>query len=108
MQRKAGESVDVHVYDRDEVMAELEAIKDLPDSEIALDDPDAPEVHDWSDAVRGLLGSAPGDKVLLKLDLDADIAAYYEAKGPDFRARMNRDLRLAMLRELQQQHRRAS
>ncbi|GEO81427.1 hypothetical protein [Pararhodospirillum oryzae] len=39
----------------DEEKAALQAVADRPDSEIDLTDPDAPEVRNWSDAVRGAL-----------------------------------------------------
>jgi len=34
-------------------MAELQAVAALPDDQINTADPDAPEVTDWSGAVRG-------------------------------------------------------
>ena len=36
-----------------ETLARLKAVADMPDDAIDLSDPDAPEVRDWSGAVRG-------------------------------------------------------
>jgi uncharacterized protein (DUF4415 family) len=39
------------------------------------------------------------------LRIDADVLAFYEAQGPGYLTRMNRDLRAAMLRNLRRKRR---
>jgi len=36
-----------------ELLAELQAAAELPDAQINIQDPDAPEVTDWAGALRG-------------------------------------------------------
>ena len=42
-----------------EEQAALDAVRGRPDSEIDMTDPDAPEVRDWSGAIRGALYQRP-------------------------------------------------
>jgi uncharacterized protein (DUF4415 family) len=70
----------------------------LPDDQINTGDPDAPEVTDWTGALRGRFYKPR--KVQKTLRIDADVLAFYEAQGPGYLTRMNRDLRAVMLRSL--------
>ena len=72
--------------------AELNALKELPDS--AIDTSDAPELPDWSGAERGLFYRPV--KQQLTLRLDADVIAWFKAHaGPDegYQTRINKVLR---------------
>ena len=89
-----------------ELRAALEAAAAMPDDEIDTSDPDAPEVLDWTDAVRGHFYKPR--KVQKTLRIDADVLAYYEAEGPGYLSRMNRDLRAAMTHSLLQRRRKAA
>lgn len=79
-------------------MSRLAAVAALSDAEINLSDPDAPEVTDWSGAVRGKFYKPI--KTLKSLRLDADVLAWFQAQGPGYQTRINRVLRESMLREL--------
>ena len=70
----------------------------MPDSDIDTSDPDAPEVTDWSGAVRGRFYRPV--KQLKSLRIDADVLAYFQAQGPGYQTRINRVLRASMLRDL--------
>jgi uncharacterized protein (DUF4415 family) len=76
----------------------LRAIASLPDDQINLSDPDAPETLDWSGAVRGRFYKPV--KRLKSLRIDADVLAFFEAQGPGYQTRINNVLREAMLRAL--------
>lgn len=52
------------------IHAELEVLKNIPDREIDLTDPDAPEITDWSTAVRGKFYRPIKQQVTLRLDSD--------------------------------------
>jgi uncharacterized protein (DUF4415 family) len=86
-----------------ELLAQLQAATALPDAQINTEDPDAPEVTDWTDALRGRFYKPR--KVQKTLRIDADVLAFYEAQGPGYLTRMNRDLRAAMLRNLRRRRR---
>jgi uncharacterized protein (DUF4415 family) len=86
-----------------ELLAQLQAAAALPDVQINTEDPDAPEVTNWTDALRGRFYKPR--KVQKTLRIDADVLAFYEAQGPGYLTRMNRDLRAAMLRTLRRQRR---
>nr|WP_294547079.1 BrnA antitoxin family protein [uncultured Rhodopila sp.] len=79
-------------------LARLRAVASLPDDQINLSDPDAPEVLDWSGAVRGRFYKPI--KKLKSLRIDADVLAYFEAQGPGYQTRINKVLRESMLQEL--------
>jgi uncharacterized protein (DUF4415 family) len=81
-----------------DVLAQLEAAAALPDAGINTGDPDAPEVLDWSGAIRGRFYRPR--KVQKTLRIDADVLAYFEAQGPGHLTRMNRVLRASMLHGL--------
>ena len=76
----------------------LAAVAALPDAEINLSDPDAPEIADWSGAVRGRFYKPV--KTLKSLRLDADVLAWFQAQGPGYQTRINAALRQAMLRQV--------
>jgi uncharacterized protein (DUF4415 family) len=86
-----------------DLLAQLQAAAALPDDEINTSDPDVPEVTDWSDAVRGRFYRPV--KKLRSLRIDADVLAFYEAEGPGYQTRINRDLRAAMLRGMRRRKR---
>ena len=81
-----------------EALARLQAVADMPDESIKLDDPDAPEVRDWTGAVRGRFYRPT--KQLKSLRVDSDVLAWFQAQGPGYQTRINRVLRAAMLRGL--------
>jgi uncharacterized protein (DUF4415 family) len=74
---------------------QLKQLEAMPDSEI--DFSDIPEVTDWSGAVRG--GLYKPVKKPYSLRLDADIVAWFKAKGDGYQTRIN-----AALREYVQTH----
>ncbi len=76
----------------------LRAAAKLPDDHVDLSDPDAPEVVDWTGAVRGRFYRPV--KKLKSLRIDADVLAFFEAQGPGYQTRINNVLRDCMLREL--------
>ena len=86
-----------------ELLAELQAAAELPDTQINAEDPDAPEVTDWAGALRGRFYKPR--KVQKTLRIDVDVLAFYESQGPGYLTRMNRDLRAAMLRNLRRKQR---
>jgi uncharacterized protein (DUF4415 family) len=70
--------------------AELKAVAALPDN--AIDTRDMPEIADWSRAVRGRFYRPV--KQQLTLRLDADLVAWFKAKGSSgYQTRINRALR---------------
>jgi uncharacterized protein (DUF4415 family) len=84
-----------------DLLAQLQAAAALPDDQINTGDTDAPEVTDWTGAVRGKFYKPR--KVQKTLRVDADVLAYFEAQGPGHLTRMNRVLRASMLRGLRRQ-----
>jgi uncharacterized protein (DUF4415 family) len=79
-----------------EELAALEAIAAMPDSEI--DTSGAPEVTDWTGALRGLYRPV---KRLTSLRLDADLLEWFKQGGEGYQTRIN-----AALREYVERHRR--
>ena len=72
--------------------AEIDALAALPDDEI--DTKAIPEVHDWSDAQRGLFFRPV--KKQLTLRLDADVIAWFKRQTPNgagYQTSINRALR---------------
>jgi uncharacterized protein (DUF4415 family) len=83
-----------------EPRAALDAVRDLPDDQINLTDPDAPEVRDWSRAMRGaLFREAKPFKQSLTLRVDADVLEWFRRRGPGYQTRMNEVLREHMERQ---------
>jgi uncharacterized protein (DUF4415 family) len=78
-----------------QLQEQLKQLEAMPDSEI--DFSDIPEVTDWSGAVRG--GLYKPVKKPYSLRLDADIVAWFKAKGDGYQTRIN-----AALREYVQTH----
>jgi uncharacterized protein (DUF4415 family) len=84
-----------------ELTAQLEAVARLPDSQIDTSDPDAPEVLDWTGAMRGRFYRPV--KRQLTLRIDEDVIAFFKQETGErgYQTAMNRALREAMLRGLQ-------
>ena len=80
-----------------EERAALAAVATMPDDEI--DTSDAPEVTDWTGAVRG--GLYRPVKRLTSLRLDADLLEWFKRGGEGYQTRIN-----AALREYVERHRR--
>ena len=78
-----------------EERAALEAVANMPDSEI--DTSDTPEIADWSGAIRG--GLYRPVKRLTSLRLDADLLEWFKRDGEGYQTRIN-----AALREYVQRH----
>lgn len=75
-----------------EQLNELAALAEQPDE--AIDTSEAPEVHDWSGARRGLFYRPI--KQQLTLRLDADVIAWFKGHaqaGEGYQTRINRVLR---------------
>ena len=90
------------------MMERLRAVAAMPEDQIDTSDPDAPEVLDWSNAVVGRFYRPT--KRLLTLRLDEDVIEWFKrqagARG-GYQTAMNRILRAAMLRGLQQEQHQA-
>jgi uncharacterized protein (DUF4415 family) len=84
-----------------ELLAQLQRAAAMPDADINLDDPDAPEL-DWSQpgAIRGKFYKPV--KKLQSLRIDADVLHHFQAQGPGYQTRINAALRSVMLRELRE------
>jgi uncharacterized protein (DUF4415 family) len=75
-----------------EEKAAVDALRDRPENEIDLTDPDAPEVKDWSGAVRGGLYRPVKQPVTMRVD--ADVLAWFKARDArGYQTRINRALR---------------
>jgi len=91
-----------------DMMARLRAVAAMPEDQIDTSDPDAPEVLDWSNAVRGHFYRPT--KRLLTLRLDEDVIEWFKRQAGSPRrlqTAINRTLRTAMLRGLRQQQNQA-
>ncbi len=73
----------------DEFKAELAAIEALADEDI--DTSDAPEITDWTGAVRGKFYRP--NKQTVTIRLDADVVAWLKAREPKYQTAVNRILR---------------
>ena len=82
-----------------EQLARLQALAAMPDE--AIDTTDIPEVLDWSGAVRG--GLFRPRKQAVTIRLDADLLAFFKARGGRYQTQINR-----ALREWVAEHRKAS
>ncbi len=71
------------------LLQEAMALEQMPETDI--DTSDAPEVADWSGAVRGRFYRPV--KQLLSVRLDADVVAWFKASGEGYQTRMNTALR---------------
>ncbi|MBC7634835.1 MAG: BrnA antitoxin family protein [Acetobacteraceae bacterium] len=83
-----------------DLIAQLQAAANLPDSQIDATDPDATELPDWADAVRGKFYRPT--KTLKSLRVDSDVLAYFQSQGKGYQTRINQILRTEMLRGLAQ------
>jgi uncharacterized protein (DUF4415 family) len=85
-----------------ELLAQLQRAAAMPDADINLDDPDAPEL-DWAQpgSVRGKFYKPV--KKLQSLRIDADILHHFQAQGPGYQTRINAALRSVMLRDLERE-----
>jgi uncharacterized protein (DUF4415 family) len=88
-----------------EQLARLASAAAMPDADINTNDPDAPEVVDWSRALRGRFYRPV--KQLKSLRIDADVLAYFQGQGPGYQTRINRVLRASMLRDLRRRQQRS-
>ena len=81
-----------------EIQANLDAVAKIPDDDI--DFSDAPEVTDWSGAVRGKFYRPV--KQQLTLRLDADLIHWFKAQGGGrgYQTRINAALRRAVEEEM--------
>ncbi len=64
----------------------LKRLATMPDEQI--DTTDIPEVTDWSEAVRG--GLYKPRKQALTIRLDADLVAWFRARGTHYQTEINR------------------
>ncbi len=83
-----------------DLIAQLQAAANLPDALIDSADPDATELPDWTDAVRGKFYRPT--KTLKSLRVDSDVLAYFQSQGKGYQTRINQILRAEMLRGLAQ------
>jgi len=81
------------------LQAELDALADLPDSQIDLTE--MPPVADWSKGERGALFRPI--KRALSLRIDADVIDWFQRQGSGYQTRMN-----AALREYVERHRKSA
>lgn len=73
--------------------AELAYLENLADEDIDLSD--APEVTDWTGAVRGKFYRP--EKRAVTIRLDADVVAWFKGSEPKYQTAVNRVLRDYML-----------
>jgi uncharacterized protein (DUF4415 family) len=78
--------------------AALELLRERPDDEIDLTDPEAHEITDWSGAMRG--GLFKPVKKPIAMRIDADVLAWFRRQGEGYQTRIN-----AALREYVERHR---
>lgn len=76
-----------------DISAELAVIDAMTDDEI--DFSDAPEITDWTGAVRGKFYRP--EKQAVTIRLDADVVAWFKGSEPKYQTAVNRVLRDYML-----------
>ena len=76
-----------------DISAELAVIDAMTDDEI--DFSDAPEITDWTGAVRGKFFRP--EKQAVTIRLDADVVAWFKGSEPKYQTAVNRVLRDYML-----------
>jgi uncharacterized protein (DUF4415 family) len=83
-------------------LARLKALADMPDSEIDLTDPDAPELSDehWRNAARFRRTFYRPTKEQITAKVDQDVIAWLKSAGPGYQTRMNAILRREMIKAL--------
>jgi len=75
-----------------EEKAALDALRGRSDDDVDLTDPDAPEVRDWSGAIRGGLYRPIKKPVTMRLD--ADVLEWFQRRDArGYQTRINRALR---------------
>lgn len=75
---------------------ELRRLAEQPEE--AVDTSDIPEISDWADAQRGRFYRPVKQQITLRID--ADVIAWFKARGDGYQTRIN-----AALREYIEQHR---
>lgn len=75
--------------------AQLETLAAMPDE--AIDTSDIPEITDWSGAVVGKFYRPLKQAVTIRLD--ADVVAWFKAKGGKYQTEVNKVLRSHMVEE---------
>jgi uncharacterized protein (DUF4415 family) len=87
----------------DEVKANLEALKNMPDSEI-----DTSDIPEWTEAMfkRAVRGAEAMKlwrpvKQAVSLRLDADVLAWLKKDGQGYQTRVNQMLRERMMKDLE-------
>lgn len=83
-----------------DLMVQLRAATNLPDTQIDITDPDASELPDWAGAVRGKFYRPT--KTLKSLRVDSDVLAWFQSQGKGYQTRINQILRAELLRGLAQ------
>jgi len=76
-----------------DISAELAAIDAIREEDI--DFSDAPEITDWTGAVRGMFYRPEKQPVTIRLD--ADVVAWFKSAEPKYQTAVNRVLREYML-----------
>jgi len=76
-----------------DISAELAVIDAIRDEDIDLSD--APEITDWTGAVRGKFYRP--EKQTVTIRLDADVVAWFKGSEPKYQTAVNRVLREYML-----------
>ena len=76
-----------------DISAELAVIDAMTDDEIDLSD--APEITDWTGAVRGAFYRP--EKQAVTIRLDTDVVAWFKGSEPKYQTAVNRVLRDYML-----------
>ncbi|MDZ7621746.1 MAG: BrnA antitoxin family protein [Candidatus Competibacteraceae bacterium] len=82
----------------DNQLAELEALKAMPDQDIDYSDLPPTTPDQWQGASVGRFYQPAKEQ--LTLQVDADVLAWFKAQGRDYPTRINELLRRAMLREV--------
>ncbi len=78
--------------------AELSRLAAMSDDEIDVSDRDAPDIAEWDGFVRGKFYRPVKKPITIRLD--ADVLAWFKARGAKYQARINKVLREYMLGHL--------
>lgn len=70
-----------------EMLIELEKLALMPDDEIDLGDPDAPEITNWSHAVRGKFYRPV--KKMISIRIDMDVLDWFKHAGKRYQKLIN-------------------
>lgn len=74
-----------------EMLNELEKLAAMPDDKIDLNDPDAPEITDWGNAVRGKFYRPI--KKLISIRIDMDVLDWFKHAGNKYQKLINQACR---------------